>query len=97
MLGLLLDGHCVKVLVELHNAEALGVVHVIAEHGGVALALGLLHGRPQVAGEAFPVEDVAAQHQRAGLAGDELLADDESLGEAVGRRLLGIGKRHAEL
>ena len=38
------------------------------------------------------VEDVVAQDQCTGLSGDELLADDEGLGEAVGHGLDGVGE-----
>ena len=93
-LGLLLDGDGPPLAVELHDAEALGVVHVVAEDRGAA-RLGVLDGARQVARQAVAVEDVVAQHQRARLAGDELLADGECLREAVGARLLGVGQVHA--
>lgn len=89
--GLLLDGDGPPLAVELHDAEALGVVHVVAEDRGAA-RLGVLDGARQVARQAVAVEDVVAQHQGARLAGDELLADGEGLGEAVGARLLGVGQ-----
>ena len=92
--GLLLDGDGPPLAVELHDAEALGVVHVVAEDRGAA-RLGVLHGARQVARQAVAVEDVVAQHQRARLAGDEVLADGECLREAVGARLLGVGQVHA--
>ena len=90
-LGLLLDGDGPALAVELHDAEALGVVHVVAEDRGAA-RLRVLDGLLQVAAEAVAVEDVVAEHQRARLAGDELLADGEGLGQAVGARLLGVGE-----
>ena len=89
--GLLLDGDGTALAVELHDAEALGVVHVVAEDRGAA-RLGVLDGARQVAGQAVAVEDVVAEHQRARLAGDELLADGECLRQAVGARLLCIGQ-----
>ena len=92
--GLLLDGHGPPLSVELDDAEALGVVHVVAEDRGAA-RLGVLHGARQVAGQAVAVEDVVAQDERARLAGDELLADGERLGQAVRRGLLGVGEVHA--
>lgn len=92
--GLLLDGDGPALAVELHDAEALGVVHVVAEDRGAA-RLGVLHGARQVARQAVAVEDVVAEHQRARLAGDELLADGEGLRQAVGARLLGVGEVHA--
>ena len=93
-LGLLLDGDGPPLAVELHDAEALGVVHVVAEDRGAA-RLGVLHGARQVAGQPVAVEDVVAEHQGARLAGDEVLADGEGLGQAVGARLLGVGQVHS--
>ena len=92
--GLLLDGDGPALAVELHDAEALGVVHVVAEDRGAA-RLGVLHGARQVARKAVAVEDVVAEHERARLAGDELLADGEGLRQAVGAGLLGVGEVHA--
>lgn len=92
--GLLLDGHGPPLAVELHDAEALGVVHVVAEDRGAA-RLGVLDGARQVARQAVAVEDVVAEHEGARLAGDEVLADGEGLRQAVGARLLGVGQVHA--
>lgn len=93
-LGLLLDGDGPPLAVELHDAEALGVVHVVAEDRGAA-RLGVLDGARQVARQAVAVEDVVAQHQRARLTVNEVLADGEGLGQAVRARLLGVGQVHA--
>lgn len=93
-LGLLLDGDRPALAVELHDAEALGVVHVVAEDRGPP-RLRVLDGARQVARQAVAVEDVVAEHQGARLAGDELLADGEGLGQAVRRGLLGVGEVHA--
>ena len=90
-LGLLLDGDGPPLAVELHDAEALGVVHVVAEDRGSA-RLGVPGGARQVAAEPVAVEDVVAEHQGARLAGDELLADGECLRQAIGARLLGVGQ-----
>ena len=92
--GLLLDGDGPAPRIELHDAEALGIVHVIAEDRGPP-RLGVLDGARQVAGQAVSVEDVVAQHERARLTVNELLADGEGLRQAVGARLLGIGEVHA--
>ena len=92
--GLLLDGHGPPLRIELHDAEALGVVHVVAEDRGAA-RLCVLHGARKVARQAVAVEDVVAEHERARLAGDEVLADGEGLRQAVGARLLGVGEVHA--
>lgn len=92
--GLLLNGDGPALPVELHDAEALGVVHVVAEDRGAA-RLCVLDGARQVARQAVSVEDVVAEHQGARLAGDELLADGEGLRQAVGARLLGVGEVQA--
>lgn len=91
---LLLDGHGPALAVELNDAEALGVVHVVAEDRRAA-RLGVLDGARQVAAESVAVEDVVAEHEGARLAADELLADGEGLRQAVGARLLGVGEVHA--
>ena len=93
-LGLLLDGDGPTLAVELHDAEALGVVHVVAEDRGPP-RLGVLDGARQVAGQAVAVEDVVAEHERARLAINEVLADGEGLRQAVRARLLGVGQAHA--
>lgn len=92
-LGLLLDGDGPPLAVELHDAEALGVVHVVAEDRGPA-RLGVLDGARQVARQAVAVEDVVAEDEGARLAGDEILADGERLRQAVRRGLLGVGQVH---
>ena len=89
--GLLLDGDGPPLRIELHDAEALGVVHVVAEDRGAA-RLRVLDGLLQVARKAVAVEDVVAEHERARLAGDEVLADGERLRQAVRRGLLGVGE-----
>ena len=93
-LGLLLDGDGTALAVELDDAEALGVVDVVAEDRGPP-RLSVMDGARQMTAEAVAVEDVVAQHQRARLAVDELLADSECLRQAVGARLLGVGQVHA--
>ena len=93
-LGLLLDGDGPPLRIELHDAEALGVVHMVAEDRGAARFC-VLDGARQVARQAIAVEDVVAQDQGARLAGDEVLADGERLGESVRARLLGVGQVHA--
>lgn len=95
-LRLLLDGDRAAVLVELHDAEALWVVHVVAEDGGEPLPR-VRDGAAEVPAEAVAEEDVVAEHEGTGLARDEVLADDEGLGEAVRRGLLGVGERDAEV
>ena len=92
--GLLLDGDGTALAIELHDAEALGVVHMVAEDRGAA-RLGVLDCARQVARQAVAVEDVVAEHEGARLAVDEFLADGEGLRQAVGARLLGVGEVHA--
>ena len=94
LLRLLLDGDGPPFAVELHDAEALGVVHVVAEDRRAA-RLCVLDGARQVARQAVAVEDVVAEHEGARLAGDELLADGERLRQAVRAGLLGVGQVHA--
>lgn len=69
---------------------------MIAEDGGEPLPR-VRHRATEVAAEAVPEEDVVPEHERAGLARDEVLADEEGLGEAVRRGLLGVGERDAEV
>ncbi len=68
---------------------------MVAEHGGKALRLGVLHRAAQVPSQAVAVEDVVAEDERAGLPSRELLADYEGLREAVGAGLDGVGQVHA--
>ena len=87
MLGLLLDAQYLAVCVELHDAEALGVRHIVAEHGAAALVLGVGDSSLQNLGEAVAVEDVVAQDHCAAVVADELFTEDESLSQAVRGRL----------
>ena len=82
------------VSIELHDAEAFGVLDVIAEHGGPALVLARTR---EMAPQAVSVEDVVAQDERTRIAVDEVLADEERLGKAIGRRLHRIVKLKPEL
>ena len=71
MLGFFDDADRLVVGVEFHDAIPLGVIHVIAEHRGALLNGGRL---AQLAPETIAVEDVVAEHKRARIAVDELLA-----------------------
>ena len=66
------------------HAVALGLGHVIGEDGRPCLAR---RRTAQLLGEAMAVEDVVAENQRNGIAGNEFLADQERLGQALRRRL----------
>ena len=74
MLRLFHDGDGLLVLVEFDHAVAFRIVHVIAEHRRTPAVLGLADRTSQRGAQPVAVEDVVAQHQRARLAVDELLA-----------------------
>ena len=82
--------------VELHHTVTLGVVYIITEHGGFALS-GAGHTAAQHTGESGTVEDVVTQHHAHIIISDELLADDEGLGQTVGTGLLGVFKPYAKI
>mgnify|MGYP000172639273 CR=1 FL=1 len=92
--GLLFEADGAAVLVEFDDAVALGIVHRVGEDGG-AVAAGA--GGAQAAGEVVAVEEVVAEHEGAGAVADEVFADDEGLGEAVGAGLDGVLQREAPL
>lgn len=69
---------------------------MVAEDGGEALPR-VRDGAAEVTAEAVAEEDVVTEHEGAGLARDEVFADEEGLGEAVRRGLLGVGERDAEV
>ena len=96
MLGLLLHGDDLAGFVELHDAEALGVIDVIAENAGPAL-LGVRRRLLQAGPEAAAVENVVAQHHGAAVVADELLAQQKCLSQAVGRGLHLVAQPDAEL
>ena len=73
--------------VELGDAVALGVMHVIGEDGGAGAApVGIAENFVEV----VAVEDVVAQHEGRVVVADEVGADDEGLGEAVRAGLDGV-------
>ena len=73
--------------IELNHAIALGVVHVIGKYGGAIVAL---RCAPELTGEARSVKNVVTQHQAHRALANELLAQQKSLGQAVGLRLNGV-------
>ena len=93
-LWFLLDGLGPAARVELDHAVAVGIGHVVGEHGGAAGGLG--RGLQQGA-QSTAVEDVVPQDQGAGIGADELSANDESLSESFGTRLRGVAKANAQL
>ena len=92
--GLLFQPNHGSLAIELDDAVAFGIGHVVAEHrrpgrlGGGALEGGR---------EPLPVIDVVAKHQGGGIVADELPADHERLGQAVGFRLGGVRDGQAPL
>ena len=93
LLGLLLEGDHAAGVVELHHAVGDGVGHVVPEHGPAVEVLEAAEG----GAEAGAVEDVVAEHEADVLVADVVGADREGLCEPVGRRLLCVGDRDAEL
>ncbi|MNI29947.1 hypothetical protein D3C73_837760 [compost metagenome] len=51
----------------------------------------------QLVAEVLAVENVIAEDQAHRIVADELFADEEGLGQAIWRRLLGIAEMYAEL
>ena len=87
---LFLDRKAVAVSVEFRHAVTLRIIDPVAEYGGLVLLFGRADRSPEHRRETRAVEDVVAQNQTGGIAADELLADQERLGQSVGRRLFGI-------
>ncbi len=83
MLRLFLHAEHLAVLVELHDAKALGVLHIVAEHGAAALVFRIGSGGLEDLGEAVAVEDIIPQDHGAAVVANELLAQDEGLCQAI--------------
>ena len=92
---LLLDRHGLPILIELDHAIPLRIVDIIAEHARTPTGLGLRDRATQSRAQTIAVEDVVTQHQRARLARNEFLAQQERLREPVRGRLNLVGKAHA--
>ena len=86
---LLLDVGRLSLGVEADDAVGGGIAHVVAEDRGPVEAL---DRRLELLADPFAVEDVVAQDQADPIAGDELLADQERLGDAPGLGLLGVAQ-----
>ena len=95
-MGLFLDGQHALVLVELHNAEALGVLDMVAEDRGTA-RLGILDRLAQIAAKAVSVENIVAEDHGARVIADEILSDQKRLRQTVRMRLHRVGQPDAEL
>ena len=97
MSRLLLDRQAASRRIELRNAVTLRIVDPIAEDSRTGIPFGTLHGRRKHRFESGPVKDVVSQDQTYALRPDKPLTDQESLSQAVGRRLFGIFEAHAEI
>ena len=73
--------------IELGDAVALGIMHVIGEDGGAGAAL---VGAAEDLVEVVAVEDVVTEDEGGVVVADEVGADDEGLGEAVRAGLDGV-------
>ena len=87
LLRFLFEAEYLAAGVELGDAVALGVMHVIGEDGGAGAAL---VGTAEDLVEVVAVEDVVAQHEGRVVVADEVGADDEGLGETVRAGLDGV-------
>ena len=83
MLGFFLHAQHLAVLVEFHDAKALGILHIVAKHGAAALILCVGRSRLEDLGEAVAVEDIIPQDHGAAVIANELFAQDEGLCQAV--------------
>ena len=90
-----LDAFGPAVGVERHHAVALRIAHPAAEDRGFGTLLGVRHGLLEQVFESGTVEDIVAQDHADRVAADEFFSDDESLCQAVGRRLFGIAETDA--
>lgn len=90
----LLDGNRLAVAIKLHHTVALGVLHVVAKHGGARWLTGrLLQGLAQ----AVAMEDIVAEARGRPSRPDKLLANDEGLRQSVRAGLYSILKADAPL
>ena len=96
MLRLLFDAQAVAVFVKLSHAIPLRVVDIVAKDASHSLFRSL-HAFLQESGKACSVEDIVAQYQAYVVIADEFLADDESLGKSIRRRLLCVFEVNAQL
>ena len=89
---LFLDADGAASHIELDHAVALRVLHPVGEHRRTR---GFLRCLPECGLQVVAVEDIVPEHQRAGLGADELLADEERLGDALRLRLYLVAEAHA--
>lgn len=89
-----LNGKRIAILVKFHHAETLGIADVIAKDRCAALPGGRAPEQPPEIG---PVKDVIPQNQRHWGRADKIFADNERLGQAIGRGLDRIRDTDSEL
>jgi hypothetical protein len=92
--GFFLNGKRVAILIKFHDTKTLRVADVVAKDRRAALPGGRAPEQPPKIG---PVKDVIPQNQRHGGRADKLPADDERLGQAIGRGLDRIRDTDSEL
>ena len=85
--GLFFHAQHLAVLIKLHDAKALGVLHVIAEHGAAPLVFGVGSSGLEDLGKTVAVEDIITQDHGTAVIADELLAQNKCLCQAVRRGL----------
>ena len=82
--GLFFNADGALLLIKRHHAIALRVVHMVGKNTGTG---GAGAGVSQLLGQVMAVKNIVAQHQRTGLVGDEIAANDKGLRQPIGRRL----------
>ena len=91
---LFLDGNGPAFGIDLHHAVALGILDRSSRRSVAPLGA---DGLAQQLGQAVTVKDIVAQDQADGIAGDELLADQEGVGQAARLVLHLVGKTDPQL
>ena len=94
MLWLFLNGNHLSVLVELSNAIAFGVVHVVAENNCAVLNLCSIG---QLLTKTLAVEDIIAKNKANLVITNKFLTENECLRKSIGRRLNLVVDVHTEL
>ena len=80
LFGFFLNGDSLAGVVQLHYAEPLRVVDVVAEHRRAVL---LLHRLAELRGKPRAVENVVTQYHGSTIIADELLTQNKRLRQAV--------------
>lgn len=85
------------VVVKFHDTKTLRIVHIIAKYSGAFSFFRILYRRFQTLFQAVAGKDVVPQHHGYTVISDELLANDEGLGQSVGTWLHCIRKIYTKL